>query len=136
MDQDIYPAVGDVLVVDDDPVIIELVTELLMDEGYSVRRACDGRVAWEAIEAAPPTLLLTDIRMPFMNGTELAKRLRTAGYDFPILIMAATPGLAEPLLTIDGIEYIAKPFELELLLEGVRRYVVPSEEFLSASHHR
>jgi two-component system OmpR family response regulator len=132
MNQDIHPAVGDVLVVDDDPMIISLVTELLTDEGYSVRSACNGLEAWHAIEAALPTLLLTDIRMPIMTGTELVRRLRAAGYDFPIVIIAATPALAEPLLKLDRIEYMAKPFELELLLDGVARYVVPSGEYSSA----
>jgi CheY-like chemotaxis protein len=126
MDQDTKPGSGDILVVDDDPMIICLLTELLTDEGYSVRSASDGLEAWHAIESAPPTLLVTDIRMPHMTGRELVMRLRASGYDFPILLVAATPALAEPLVQFDGIEFIAKPFELELLLDGVRRYVAPA----------
>jgi CheY-like chemotaxis protein len=126
MDQNAKPASGDILVADDDPTIIELLTELLTDEGYSVRSACDGLEAWHAIETAPPALLLTDLRMPFMTGSELVTRVRAARYDFPILIVAATPALAEPLLQFAPIEYIAKPFELELPLDGVRRYAAPA----------
>jgi CheY-like chemotaxis protein len=126
MHQDTNPHGDDVLVVDDDPTIRDLVTELLEDEGYSVRRACDGLEAWQAIEDAPPKLLVTDIRMPRMMGSELVTRLRATGYAFPILLMAATPALAAPLLRLDCIEFIAKPFELELLIEGVRRYAAPA----------
>lgn len=125
MQQDI-PAGDDIFVVDDDPAIIELVTELLVDEGYRLRHASNGVQAWEAIASAPPKLLLTDIRMPLMDGVELVTRLRASGAAFPILLMAATPALAEPLLQLKDIEYIAKPFELELLLDGVQRALAPA----------
>jgi CheY-like chemotaxis protein len=120
------PTGDDILVVDDDPTIIDLVTELFTEEGYRLQYARNGVEAWEAIAAAPPKLLLTDIRMPFMDGIELVTRLRASGYTFPILLMAATPALAEPLLRLDPIEYIAKPFELELLLDGVQRALAPA----------
>jgi DNA-binding response OmpR family regulator len=119
------PPGDDVLVVDDDPTILDMVTEFLEDEGYNVRRACDGMEAWQAIISAPPMLLVTDIRMPRMMGSELVTRLRAAGYGFPILLMAATPALAAPLLRLDGTQFIAKPFDLEVLIAGVRRYAAP-----------
>jgi CheY-like chemotaxis protein len=126
MHQDTNPHGGDVLVVDDDPTILDLVTEFLADEGYRFRRACNGLEAWQAITSAPPRLLLTDLRMPVMDGTELVTRLRASTYDFPILLMAATPTLAVPLLQLDCIEFIAKPFDLEVLLDGIQRYVAPA----------
>jgi len=126
MDQDAKLAGRDVLVVDDDPSIIDLVTELLVDEGYRVRRARDGLEAWRAIGARPPALLVTDIRMPVMDGSELVRRLRAHGYDFPIVIMAASPALAEPLLQLDSTAFIAKPFDLEELLDCIRQYVAPA----------
>jgi DNA-binding response OmpR family regulator len=126
MYQDTSSPGGDVLVVDDDPSILDLVTEFLSDEDYRFRRACNGLEAWHAITSAPPRLLLTDLRMPLMTGEELVTRLRASGYGFPILLMAATPALAAPLLQLDCIEFIAKPFELDLLLDRVRRYVAPT----------
>lgn len=113
MDQHTEPAVGDVLVVDDDPMIIALLTELLADEGYSVLSACNGLAAWEAIKARPPALLLTDIRMPFMAGDALVRRLRAAGYAFPVVVVAATLSMADSLWKLDRIAFIAKPFEVE-----------------------
>src|SRR5215216_6132443 len=101
MHQNTNPHGDDVLVVDDDPTILDLVEELLADEGYRVRRAVDGLEAWQAIADAPPSLLVTDIRMPRMMGSELVARLRATGYAFPILLMAATPTLAAPLLRLD-----------------------------------
>jgi len=126
MELAIYPPGDDILVVDDDPTILELVTELLEDEGYRVRQACDGLEAWQAIHVAPPRLLLTDLRMPFMSGEVLVTQLRAGGYDFPILLMAATPARGLALAQRYGIEFIEKPFALELLLDGVRRYAGPA----------
>ena len=127
-----------VLVVDDDRTILDFVTEFLEDEGYNVRRAGDGREAWQAIVGAPPMLLVTDMRMPRMSGSELVMRLRANGYAFPILLMAASPALAVPLLQFDDIEFLAKPFELELLLDGVRRYAAPatSPASMAGMHNR
>jgi CheY-like chemotaxis protein len=126
MNQNTMPQGSDILVVDDDPAIRALVTELLADEGYRFRSACDGLQAWQAIASAPPALLLTDLRMPVMNGTILVTRVRASGYDFPILLMAATPALAEPLLQLDRIAFIAKPFELDVLLNTIRRSIAPA----------
>jgi DNA-binding response OmpR family regulator len=114
---------GDVLVVDDDPAIVELVVEVLTEEGYAVRSAGDGLQGLQAIIEAPPALLLLDIQMPAMSGVELARRVRAAGYGFPIVIITATPRLAEPLLMLERVEYLAKPFALEMLFDYAARYV-------------
>jgi CheY-like chemotaxis protein len=122
MDDGLNRVAGDVLVVDDDPVIISLLVDLLTEEGYSVRSAADGLEGWLAIVEAPPAILLTDIRMPVMSGAELARRVRAAGYVFPIVIIAATAELAEPLLHLDRTTYLDKPFALDALLECVAQY--------------
>ena len=116
----------DVLVVDDDSSILDLVTEFLADEGYRFRRAYNGLEAWQAILHTPPAFLLTDIRMPFMGGPELVTHIRASGYDFPILVMAATPALAVPLLQLDGVEFIGKPFDLGMLLDRIQKHVAPA----------
>jgi DNA-binding response OmpR family regulator len=126
MQQDTRLPGDHVLVVDDDPTILDLIAEFLEDEGYTVRRACNGFEAWQAIEAARPLLLITDIRMPRMSGSELVARVRACGYDFPILVVAATPALATPLLQLNDTAFIAKPFELDQLFDGVRRFALPA----------
>jgi DNA-binding response OmpR family regulator len=118
-------AAGEVLVVDDDTAIALLLEEVLTEEGYRVRMAYDGLAGWRAIQAAAPALLVTDIRMPRMSGTELVRKVRASGYDFPIVIIAATPELAQPLLLVKHTEYLAKPFDLHQFLDRVARHVAP-----------
>jgi DNA-binding NtrC family response regulator len=126
MHQDTNLQGGDVLVVDDDSSILDLVTEFFAEEGYRFRRARNGLEAWQALNHTPPAFLLTDIRMPLMGGPELVRRIRASGYAFPILLMAATPALAVPLLQLDGVEFIAKPFDLDRLLDSIQKHVAPA----------
>ncbi|MDP9369455.1 MAG: response regulator [Chloroflexota bacterium] len=100
-----------VLVVDDEPYIVELLDELLDDEGYHVQRANDGITALEEIERRPPDLILADVMMPRLDGLTLAARLREWGDDTPIILMSAavTPRDA-------SYAFIAKPFDIEEML--------------------
>ena len=123
MNNDIAHQAGDVLIVDDDPTIVELIAEFLTEEGYPVRTASNGLEGWYQIELAPPAVLLLDMMMPIMNGPELAVRVRTANYTFPIVAIAATPQLAKPLLALEGTMFIEKPFDLGVLLTVVRENV-------------
>jgi two-component system OmpR family response regulator len=123
MNNDIAYQAGDVLIVDDDPTIVELIAEFLTEEGYPVRTASNGLEGWYQIVLAPPAVLLLDMMMPIMNGPELAVRVRTANYTFPIVAIAATPQLAEPLLALEGTMFIEKPFDLGVLLTVVRENV-------------
>jgi DNA-binding response OmpR family regulator len=124
MHNDVTRGAGDVLIVDDDPLAVELMVELLTEEGYTVRSAENGLDGWQAIEAAPPVLLLLDLRMPVLCGAELAMRVRAAHYRFPIVILTTTCQLPEALASLDVL-YIAKPFELHELLAIVAHSVAP-----------
>ncbi len=103
-----------VLVVDDEPYIVELLDELLDDEGYHVQRANDGITALEEIEREPPDLILADVMMPRLDGLKLAAHLRDRGDDTPIILMSAavTPRDA-------SYAFIAKPFDIEEMLDLV-----------------
>ena len=81
----------EVLVVDDDPFIVEALAELLRDEGYSVRTASNGLEALQALEQRCADVLLLDLMMPIMDGFEVLKRLDTdAAYrDMPVLVVSA-----------------------------------------------
>jgi DNA-binding response OmpR family regulator len=119
---------GDVLIIDDEPAIVEMLEELLTDEGYVVRSAGDAATAWRAIQEQAPALLLLDILMPGnMDGADLARKLRAEGYTLPIIIIAATDERARPLLHLAPISYIGKPFDLDRLLRGVARYLAPAQ---------
>jgi DNA-binding response OmpR family regulator len=119
---------GDVLIIDDEPAIVEMLEEFLTDEGYHVRSARDAEAGWHAIKSSAPALLLLDIVMPGrMDGADLARKLRAEGYTFPIIIIAATEVRARPLLHLAPISYIGKPFDLDRLLRGVARYLAPAQ---------
>ena len=106
-----------ILVVEDDPQLREVITEVLSDEGYNVYEAMDGQRALERIEAVAPDLVLSDIRMPRLTGIELAERLRQRRDPIPIVLMS-TSSNAPP---DGGVTFLAKPFALDDLVALVER---------------
>ena len=111
---------GDILVVDDEVDIVNLVVELLQDEGYEVRSAFNGEMALAAI--AQPAMILMDMYMPQMTGIMLIEHMRTNGISaIPVVLMTASPRAAEPLLNMDLVDYLAKPFDIDQLLQCVAR---------------
>ena len=78
-----------VLVVEDEPAIREVVADLLEDEGYAVRQAADGLEAIDELEVDGVDLVLSDVRMPRLDGPALARRLRRHGYAVPVVLMSA-----------------------------------------------
>jgi two-component system, OmpR family, alkaline phosphatase synthesis response regulator PhoP len=103
----------DVLVVDDDRSILDLLTDLLEEEGYRVRRAADGLAALAEVERTEPDLVVTDVMMPRLNGMALAAELRQRGIP-TIVTSAAVPTVDDPCLA-----FIPKPFDIERLLDLV-----------------
>jgi two-component system nitrogen regulation response regulator NtrX len=116
------PQAGDILVVDDEADIVNLVVELLQDEGYEVRSAFNGEMALAAIAQQQPAMILMDMYMPQMTGIMLLEHIRTNGIsDIPVVLMTASPRVAEPLLNMDLVDYLAKPFDIDQLLQCVAR---------------
>jgi len=116
--------IGDILVVDDDPTIVEMLTELLLFEGYQVRSGRNGREALAAISTKRPALVLLDLQMPEMNGAEVINALAGTPFaDLPIAIITATPTAAEPLVGRSNVACMAKPLDLDALLAGVAEAV-------------
>src|ERR1700682_5224766 len=115
----------DIILVDDDRVIQKMVGGFLERRGFRVRNASDGVEALQLIRDQIPDLVITDVRMPELNGIELTSRLRshhrTAGV--PILMFselgAAPDALAGYAAGAD--DYLPKPFELEILEAKVHR---------------
>jgi CheY-like chemotaxis protein len=114
MGQELKPLV---LVVDDERHIVDLLTDLLEDEGYRVVVAYDGVCALEAVATERPDLVLADIMMPRLDGLSLVTRVREDyGDEIPVVLMSAA---VTPL--IQEVPYISKPFDLDDLLEVVER---------------
>ena len=105
-----------ILIADDEEFIVDLLATLLEDEHYRVLRAYDGEQALQAAKRENPQLIITDIMMPRMSGTELATRLRTQEQtDVPIILMSA---VRSPI-AIPNTIYLPKPFDIEHVLELV-----------------
>jgi len=115
---------GDILVVDDDAPIAQFIIEALQDEGYTARGAANASEALAALAAAIPDLILLDLLMPGMSGSELLAYLRTHGHaEVPVVIMTADTRAAQ-LLTAQGVSRcLLKPFTLDALLDCVARAI-------------
>lgn len=112
-----------ILIVDDDAGIRDMIELVLSTEGYEVVTAPHGAAALDAVRRSPPDLILLDIKMPVMSGTEFSDRYRDLpGVRAPIVVLTAAP-FAERRATEIGVDaYIGKPFDLAALLSVVKGY--------------
>jgi len=108
---------GNILVVDDTPANLKLLSEMLESCGYEVRPAPDGPLALRAAASEPPDLILLDISMPEMDGYEVCTRLKEQDElkNIPVIFISA---LAETLdkvkaFGVGGVDYVTKPFQFE-----------------------
>jgi DNA-binding response OmpR family regulator len=109
-----------ILVVDDEQPIRELLTLILEGEGYEVACAADGYEALRLANRRRHDAIILDLKMPGMDGTEFAKRYRATGGHAPIVVITAARGEEEKAAEVDLCGYLAKPFELQALLDSVR----------------
>lgn len=112
-----------VLVVDDDDAFRDAIVRVLQDEGYNIVQATDGADGLEKATKENPDIIVSDVFMPNMNGfmmvEELQKDNRTS--KIPIVMMTGAAQGAGAWSSDASIEYIEKPFSLDLLLETVRK---------------
>jgi CheY-like chemotaxis protein len=118
-----HPGSNVVLVVDDDPDILEALSEILEAEGFEIRRARNGKEALEKLEPDPPQLILLDLMMPVMDGWEFAQRMRQrpSVATIPLIVLSADRNVGSKATDIGAVGHLAKPFELNDLLDMVRR---------------
>jgi two-component system response regulator MprA len=128
-----------VLVVDDDPNLLRMLRRGLALAGYEVQALEDGESALRALRDSPPDLLVLDVMLPEpYDGLEIARRVRAAGADVPILMLTARDQVADKVagFASGADDYLAKPFAFEELLARVgallrRRAPQPPSERLS-----
>jgi DNA-binding response OmpR family regulator len=110
-----------ILVADDEEAIRRLITVVLVDSGYKVDAAEDGAAAWEALQAKPYDLLITDHNMPKITGLDLVKNLRSASMSLPVVMVAGSLPVHElvsnPSLQVAAM--LCKPFSVAALLDTV-----------------
>jgi two-component system OmpR family response regulator len=111
-----------VLVVDDEPNIVDVVSMALRFHGYGVETAGTGADALAAVTAFRPDLIVLDVMLPDMEGFEVARRLGAERAGTPIIFLTARDAPEDKLrgLTTGGDDYVTKPFSLEELLARVR----------------
>lgn len=113
-----------ILLVEDDPAIRQLVTDLLVDEGYEVTAAEDGREGLDVVAAARPDLILLDKAMPHADGTWFATEYRRIpGARAPIIALCAARDGREWAASIGAAAYVLKPFDIEALLATVTEHL-------------
>ncbi len=105
---------GNVLVVDDTPDNLRLLSAMLSTQGYEVRKALNGKMALTACQMLLPDVILLDINMPDMNGYEVCKLLKAgdATSEVPIIFISALDDVLDKVKAFDvgGVDYITKPF--------------------------
>jgi DNA-binding response OmpR family regulator len=105
-----------ILITEDDQAIQNILQRLLNAEGYTVEVAASGNRAWEMIQQEQPDLLLLDLTLPGIDGREIYRRAKAAGYQFPIIVVTATASPSEALADMPHTPVLAKPFDLDQLV--------------------
>lgn len=111
-----------VLVVDDEEVIRQLLERNMLSEGYDVRLASDGEMAWKMIQERNPDIIISDMKMPRMDGFGLLKKVKADYPSIGFIVMTAfgdNYSVREAML-LGANEYLAKPFksiEVALIVE-------------------
>src|SRR5208283_4741830 len=117
----------DILVVDDTPDSLRLLTDLLAKHGYRVRPASDGALALKSVAAKTPDLILLDVSMPDMDGYEVCRHLKADEKNsrIPVIFISAFGDTRQKVTGFEagGIDYITKPFEAEEVLARVRTHL-------------
>lgn len=118
---------GDILIVDDTPANLRLLSQMLSEHGHTVRAAASGPRALESVEAVVPDLILLDIRMPGMDGYEVCHRLKADDRtrDIPVIFISALDEAQDKVAAFDagGVDYITKPFHLQEVVARVRTHL-------------
>jgi two-component system, OmpR family, response regulator len=111
-----------VLVVDDEPNIVDVISMALRFEQFEVASASNGAEAIEQVAAFRPHLMLLDIMLPDMEGFDVARRLADEGSGLPIVFLTARDATEDKVrgLTMGGDDYVTKPFSLEELIARIR----------------
>ncbi len=121
MNQDPTPEAR-LLVVDDEPNILDLLASSLRFAGFEVSTAADGKSAFHLATTEYPDLIVLDVMLPDMDGFTVTRRLRDAGVRIPVLFLTARDDMRDKIqgLTVGGDDYVTKPFGLEEVVARIR----------------
>jgi two-component system, OmpR family, alkaline phosphatase synthesis response regulator PhoP len=133
-----------ILVIDDEPGILKLISAYLKPEGYEVLTASNGESGLKAARAFKPDLILLDIMLPGLDGIELLARLRRESDVYVILLTARTEETDKVVgLTVGADDYVTKPFSprevvarIKAALRRIKAGASPADDILSFEHVR
>ena len=108
-----------ILLVEDEPAILDMLVDVLRAEGYATLAAQDGLAALELLARGVPDLVLTDAMMPGLDGPALVRRIREEPALREVPVVLASAVLRPDLSGLDGVTFLAKPFDLDALLGAV-----------------
>jgi two-component system, OmpR family, alkaline phosphatase synthesis response regulator PhoP len=113
---------GRILVVEDDPAVQKALKRLFETEGYTVEIQGNGRSALDSFLAAPPAVVILDLRLPKLSGNELCKEIKAQAPTLPIVVLSATSDVSDKVLLLElgADDYVTKPFSPRELLARVR----------------
>ncbi|HEY9626047.1 MAG TPA: EAL domain-containing protein [Coleofasciculaceae cyanobacterium] len=123
----INPNSGRILIVDDVPENLRLLSSTLTDAGYEVRGVVTGTMAKLAARSATPDLILLDIRLPDLTGYEVCQQLKAdpRTCDIPVIFLSALDDTLDKVraFSVGGVDYITKPFQLEEVLARIQNHL-------------
>ncbi len=114
---------GNILIVDDNPANLELLSGILSEQGYKVRLIPDGQLALMSVQSTRPDLILLDILMPEMDGYQVCQELKAdeRTQDIPVIFVTALNEVFDKVkaFSLGGVDYITKPFEAKEVLARI-----------------
>ena len=118
---------GDILIVDDTPANLRLLSNMLVKQGYEVRLAPNGKLALMNAQTVPPDLILLDIMMPGLSGYEVCEQLKAdpRTRDIPIIFISALDATQDKVhaFRAGGVDYVTKPLQAEEVLVRVETHL-------------
>jgi CheY-like chemotaxis protein len=114
-----------ILVVDDEPTIATLLTEIMGEYGYEVTIAFDGRQGYELAKGGRFDLVITDVMMPYVSGHELCSRLKqgSQSQNTKVVMMSAVPRMAYLDRNCQADAFIHKPFDISMIIQILERFL-------------
>lgn len=111
-----------ILLVEDDEVIVQLLTKALLNQHYAFDIAQDGQEGWDFAELFTYDLILLDVLLPKLDGISFCKRLRAKGNQTPVILLTAQDTSTNKVMGLDAgaDDYVAKPFDSQELLARIR----------------
>jgi DNA-binding response OmpR family regulator len=117
----VSPVPATILVVDDDHFLRQTIQWMLEEEQFHVQTAGDGREAIEKALAQQPVLIILDMGLPLLDGSEVAEQIRARyGSSVPIVLITADGQAEEKSRRVGAVSYLRKPFDFDDLVRGVR----------------